>query len=485
MDEAVVSQDAADTSVFRIRGYPYLRTNRFLASLGDRLTTTEERYAWIDRLHRLDLEARRKEMAVLDGKAFHRFAVESGLPGRRAEATRRVMACSDDAFRRAAEDPELAVRVSAAIDIPSEYSLWRRTVGLYPLLSLPVTAVSNRVFNEIRRRHRQPLESLPRSGLRQAYMPEPAPGKTLSHLFHPGNRDPLGIPIISPPDARRLAALFAPTIVQDTAEDYDRIGTVTWRADGLVIDGSAPAGYYFIGFGLLESTPHVQITYCFWYAARSGPNAPWFEHGHLDGITVRVSLDSHGEPFMVDLMNSCGCYHFFVPSAHRVGAIRHPEWGPDTLVPSWLPESFPETPLSLYVSSGQHQVTHITAAAPQSETGVTYDLRPYEELETLPYGDDERRSMFDADGIAHGSGRIEPLLFFSMGIPAVGSMRQRGHHPIKLVGRAHFDDPDLFNQWFDFTPASSTEPSIGPRSPSHALTHPPMDILTVLTGTMK
>jgi hypothetical protein len=29
-------------------------------------------------------------------------------------------------------------------------------------------------------------------------------------------------------------------------------------------------------------------------------------------------------------------------------------------------------------------------------------------------------------------------------------MRQRGHHAIKLVGREHFDDPELFDKNFEF-----------------------------------
>jgi len=36
-----------------------------------------------------------------------------------------------------------------------------------------------------------------------------------------------------------------------------------------------------------------------------------------------------------------------------------------------------------------------------------------------------------------------------MGIVDIGSMRQRGHHAIKLVGREHFDDPDLFDRNFE------------------------------------
>ena len=82
--------------------------------------------------------------------------------------------------------------------------------------------------------------------------------------------------------------------------------------------------------------------------------------------------------------------------------------------------------------------------------GIGYALKPYETLETLPDESGRHRSIFDRNGIVYGSGRIEPLLFFSMGIPEVGSMRQRGHHAIRLVGRAHFDDPLLFDATFDY-----------------------------------
>jgi hypothetical protein len=29
-------------------------------------------------------------------------------------------------------------------------------------------------------------------------------------------------------------------------------------------------------------------------------------------------------------------------------------------------------------------------------------------------------------------------------------MRQRGHHAILFIGRAHFDEPDLFDRHFEF-----------------------------------
>jgi len=37
-----------------------------------------------------------------------------------------------------------------------------------------------------------------------------------------------------------------------------------------------------------------------------------------------------------------------------------------------------------------------------------------------------------------------------MGIPSPGAMRQWGHHAIAFVGRRHFDDARLFEQYFEY-----------------------------------
>jgi hypothetical protein len=166
---------------------------------------------------------------------------------------------------------------------------------------------------------------------------------------------------------------------------------------------------------------------------------------------------------MVDLMNNCGCYHFFVPAQAAVEASREIILEVDSLVPAWMPPDFPEKRLRLQVNSGWHQVQHVgTASIPAAAS--QYQLIPYEQLEMLAYDEGQWRSIFDADGIAHNSERIEPWIFFSMGIPTIGSMRQRGHHAIKLVGRAYFDDPLLFEKsfifnWAHFGYASESDPT--------------------------
>jgi hypothetical protein len=91
-----------------------------------------------------------------------------------------------------------------------------------------------------------------------------------------------------------------------------------------------------------------------------------------------------------------------------------------------------------------------TIDLPEFPNSSPYTLMPYGVLEALPHKDGQTESIFSSKGIAKGSERIERFILFSMGIRAIGSMRQRGHHAIELIGRVHFDDPDLFDQNFVF-----------------------------------
>jgi len=44
--------------------------------------------------------------------------------------------------------------------------------------------------------------------------------------------------------------------------------------------------------------------------------------------------------------------------------------------------------------------------------------------------------------------RIERFFLFSVSIPDIGSMRERGHHATSLLGERMFDDPRLFGKYF-------------------------------------
>ena len=64
-----------------------------------------------------------------------------------------------------------------------------------------------------------------------------------------------------------------------------------------------------------------------------------------------------------------------------------------------------------------------------------------------------RRSLFGEDGIVAASSRLERFLFWPMGVPNPGALRQWGRHATAFVGRRHFDDPDLMEKSFrDISP---------------------------------
>jgi hypothetical protein len=211
-----------------------------------------------------------------------------------------------------------------------------------------------------------------------------------------------------------------------------------WQDNKVGINAAKPTIYYYFSHARFKNVPVLQLNYVFWYSARNGQNSPWIERGPIDGITIRVSLDYDGRPFMVDIMNNCGCYHFFVPHHKKIGKMIPTPDGIDAFVPRRLPESYPQKRLKLRIISGWHQVAHMDDEM-NATRSLSYQLAAYEQLEMLPHEDQTFESIFNSAG----------LIFFPMGIVDIGSMRQRGHHAIKLVGREHFDDPDLFDRNFE------------------------------------
>jgi hypothetical protein len=340
----------------------------------------------------------------------------------------------------------------AAVTAPSEYSTAMRVVGIYPLTSIPVTAVTRRVQQKFSKWHHAPADRLKILGKIIAYRPSQGPSYSASivrHILQRSKRNALGVPRPTLADQQVLLAMFAPVLYQDVAAAHDEIGEVVWRNDTVSINPAKPTVYHYFSHARLKGQPILQLNYVFWYSARNGPLSPWFEKGPLDGLTVRVSLDPSGRPFMVDVMNNCGCYHFYLPHPESQAKIITPSDGIDAFAPRRLPASYPKKRLGLRLMSGWHQVNHLDAGLMPSSY-ASYQLVDYDRLEMLPRGGQGFESIFNPKGIAKDSPRIESLIFFPMGIADIGSMRQRGHHAVVFVGRAHFDDPDLFDNYFQF-----------------------------------
>jgi hypothetical protein len=456
LGQAVQAAGVLDAATAPVPGFPYIRADRFLAGLGRSLKGESEKRQWVRWMQELDLQARRKEIGNLSTAAFVSLSGKEETQGERERFHSWVASCSSRLLDQDMARRDFYSALGGLPAVPDEYSSLMRVVGLYPLTAIPVAIVTGHVQRKAERWFSGDPENLPLEGDLRTFFP--AEGifleeKKIEKKVADSTKNPLGI---FPPEGkalRELARHFAPAFVQDVAAPYDYPGRVFWKGDRAEVDGQKPTAYYYFSQAYLQEEPVLQVNYVVWYSAREGKRAPWIERGRLDGLTVRVSLDGKGKPFMLDVINNCGCYHFFVPDEGRVrGKIPQPS-GLEPFVPQWLPRVPSGERLGLRVNSGWHQVERIL---PVRETpgSIAYELVPYGELESLPREEGRKESLFDSQGIAKGTERIEPYIFFPMGIPRVGSMRQRGHHAVEFIGRAHFDGPDIFNRNFGFQPGA-------------------------------
>ncbi len=83
-----------------------------------------------------------------------------------------------------------------------------------------------------------------------------------------------------------------------------------------------------------------------------------------------------------------------------------------------------------------------------ARAATRYALADEDVLRSLPLPGGGTRSLYGPDGLVAGSERLERFLFWPMGVPSAGTMRQWGRHSTAFLGRRHFDDADLIERRF-------------------------------------
>jgi len=453
LEKVIQKYSVSDASSFPVDGFPYMRTNRFLSAIKGRTDWVQNGRYWSQQMLNLGMASRRKEIGNLPQAAIQELSQALGESFDRQIITQKTESYAQQLFASDQGHPDFLRVVQQAARVPDEYSTLARVLGFYPLAGIPVTAGTAVAYSRYEKWHATEPSGLELLGTLTQYMPkrenESADSDFIGLLYDPSNLDAFGLPKLRSQDVRKLAIRFAPVISQDVVETYDHIGRITWQNNRVMVDSTRPSVYYYTSHNFLNGHPVLQLNFAFWYSERAGKNAPWIERGPLDGVTYRVTLDQTGDAVMLDIMNSCGCYFFFVPKKEFIAKIVSKPGEIVPLVPAWMPSEFPQKRLLLRINSGWHQVQRIMTDDSSLDV-QNYALIPYEVLESLPREDGQNESVFTPAGIMKDSWRIEPYIFFSMGIADIGYMRQRGHHAIKMVGRGHFTDPHLFDDSFQF-----------------------------------
>lgn len=431
VDEQVDAAGRRDAGAPRVPGFPYLRVDRFTASLG--AAAAELRgagfAAWSELMAQLDRQARAAELANVG----------------QAELAATVDACR---YALAVADGREFVQLRAAAQVPDDYSTTLRVLGLYPLTRLAFAAGIRDWQQRTRELFAMPAERLHHEGVLRRYAPAVRPPE----LVPPPRSAALALPAPARSQLAEWALRHAPTLQVDTVAEDDRIGTLHWaggEAPTIAVDTGEPAAYVRAAYTHFAGRVRLQLVYTFWFPARPAEHALDILAGRLDGLIWRVTLDEDGAPLAYDSIHACGCYHLFFPGQRL--AVRP---APDTLdegllAPQVAPRVAPAGRIVLRVASRTHYLQRVSTEPIGAPADGRYRLLDERGLLTLRWPAGGTRSAYDAAGFVPGTERAERWLFWPMGIASAGQMRQWGRHATAFVGRRHFDEAGLLDRYFE------------------------------------
>ena len=488
------NRQLVDAGEQRLPGYPFLRSDRFLASFGADFESTlaaskqSERQAqsaallhspafraWLVQMQRLDAQVRHLEVSRLPAQSFPLYR----------HADRHALLATLDRcgpLLVAGLTPADVPRVLAGAKVPDEYQRSLRALGLYPITGIGVaSSIRNWEAHQRDVFKRQRHANFSGRAAFQRYRPAATPSgadawRTAAKVMQTVQRDALGIPQFSPAQRDALFEAFVPSFEVATVNDSDRIGRLQWiDLAGLVrdprerfwldVDTNVPAVYRRLTFTRFGKAVLPQLVYTIWFSERPMESGSDMQGGRLDGLVWRVTLDEDGAPLIFDTIQPSGRFAMFFPtrrlvfdaqSRKNVESLAEWVYSPiDEAIEDWVGETWPG-PLSLHVSSRTHQLVGIASPGKTWGTPVfdnpPYQLLPEDVLRALPVPGDGRRSIYNQDGIVSGTERLGRWLLWSMGISNMGAIRQPGHQPTALVGRRHFDDPYLFQKRYRRVP---------------------------------
>ncbi|PLX78983.1 MAG: hypothetical protein C0616_12870 [Desulfuromonas sp.] len=448
--EIIDSQSCRNIAYHQVPGLPFLRLNRFWQSQTNHPLSAETLALLLKVAREFDSKSVAGEISCLDSTSKSQLADRLSLNNsstasilEQYEAGARIL------LRHHLTDPSQLLEALRDAKVPDNYSTTYRVLGLYPLIAPVFTLAVVDAYEERESWLQRPESELLNDGDWRLYSlmdDAPLSMAQAGELIRQTSSNPLGVPLPDEHQAQLLAATYAPTLIQQEETGADLWGRVDHNGNAPHIVTEEPTFYYYLDHGLRAGQPFLRINYVNWYPERTGEKTPWFEHGAFDGLTIGVSIDDSGQPFLLQVMNNCGCYLQYFPAVDSGLESRDVPWAPDPLLAQTLPKWDERHKPTIAINAGWHQVERLLKREPELERTGTYRLLPYKLLEQIPLSGGQSISLFDSQGVLPGSERIERFFFFPMGIPSVGSMKQRGHQPITLVGRAHYDDAD----WLDY-----------------------------------
>lgn len=464
VDRLTVRQKVRNARAQRIDGWPGLRVdsaaqNRLDAAIstGDPALARRDADAFLTQSHLLAQETAPGEVLRLDDEA--------------------IDALCKRYFPDAARTREQLIAAYLAGSDATLAAARRRTAKANDIEKL------HRVLRKINEGVESPVKHQGKTGRIMTWLPFYLPAKMAAeHVQKSGTGCPLFLggfdaaDIYMPPAAEASAIeRYAPILVVERAADpryapdADRLGQViATDMDHVEVRPDQPALYSYVRRVLLMGHEHDQLVYVAWFPEHPALTTNDPMAGHIDGLTVRITLDRGGRPAIVETMANCGCFHGLYPS-QRLEAAAVAEYGEpaegmryalareagrklNTHIPSLLTEENGNDRPVVYVAAGWHAIMHVSFKPAEASGRETYSLRPYADLELLPTPDGGYTSMFYDNGLVRHAQRPEGVYFTPLGMLSAGQPRQRETQLI-YWDRYDFDAPDLLSRLLNL-PAS-------------------------------
>ena len=443
LDKKTEEAGVIDPGVFRVKNYPYLRVNRFIASFREEVDNKAAFSKWADRMQTLDQDARKYEIANLPDPVVAELDPVSNRTG----LFSKVATCGDLLKASDFQSVEHQEELTKSVSVPDDYILLRRVLGLYPLSSL---FVSQGVSNWHAKVHKSFSLEPPANWRSIRYVPDQTfEIPSVHQIVDPNKCDALGIPVYSPEERKALFLMYAPAWEIQIHGDYDRIGAPIWTDKGVLdVDTDKPVTYTVLSFTRSGEKILTQLNYIIWFPSRPKKGALDIYGGLLDGLTYRVTLDNNGEPLVYETIHNCGCYYKAYPT-NRLQVLEKIDYAEPPLILKAPDVNLSKDFVAVAMESRTHYVQHLYPLSRELEPAMAaYSLVDYGQLRSLPYSGDDRKSMFNLYGNAPGSERLERFIFWPTGVLSPGAMRQWGRHAVAFVGKRHFDDPFFMDKMF-------------------------------------
>jgi hypothetical protein len=439
--QQVALQQVKDAQVLWSPIYPHLAFDRFSLSLVNELNTPANRRLWLN---------------YVAGKATEQRKIEyQNLPDKQRIDKQALDVCASELAQDSLTDDAFWQTLQRSPPVyPSDYQSWQRVVGIYPVTSLFLKPMIRTEQLRIRLAYEQTAASnaityavAPKSEIRAKTPIGPYYPEAPLWMRQAREANDFSWPLLTDEQSSELLRFFAPHWQIETESNDDRPGKVSYDNDGKAwVDTLRPVLYSYSSYTRFQGQILPQFNYVIWFANRPATSGFDLYAGQFDAVQIRLTLDEHGKPYIIDSIHSCGCYHMVLSlNPALIFADRDPDTEPPITLQGGR-NMHPEEPITVTLGANDHMVKGMSWQALGEHRSLT--LLPYRQLRNLPLQSGNTKSLFDQEGMLEESERSERWFLWPFGVKSPGAMRQVGHHATAFIGERHFDDVDIFESLF-------------------------------------